>query len=189
MPTHIPHWIEGARREGASGRTGEVTDSATGEVTGEVALASLEEVDAAVAAASAAFPGWRDTSLAKRTAVLFRFRELLNARKPELAAINTVVLKPSEQDPSAALWMAELWKEAGLPDGVFNVLQGDKVAVDRLLEHPDIQSVSFVGSTAIAQYVYETGTRHGKRVQALGGAKNHMVGLPTPTWTSPPTRR
>ena len=259
MPTSIPHWIDGARREGAGGRTGDVTDSATGEVIGEVALASTEEVDAAVAAATAAFPGWRDTSLAKRTAVLFRFRELLNARKPELAAIitaehgkvlddalgevsrgqevveyacgvpslvrggftenastnvdvysirqplgpvaiispfnfpamvpmwffpiaiatgNTVVLKPSEQDPSAALWMAELWKEAGLPDGVFNVVQGDKVAVDRLLEHPDIRSVSFVGSTAIARYVYETGTRNGKRVQALGGAKNHMVVLP-----------
>ena len=259
MPTSIPHWIGGERREGAGGRTGEVTDSATGEVIGEVPLATTEEVDAAVAAATAAFPGWRDTSLAKRTAVLFRFRELLNARKPELAAIitaehgkvlddalgevsrgqevveyacgvpslvrggftenastnvdvhsvrqplgpvaiispfnfpvmvpmwffpiaiatgNTVVLKPSEQDPSASLWMAELWKEAGLPDGVFNVVQGDKVAVDRLLEHPDIRSVSFVGSTAIAQYVYETGTRHGKRVQALGGAKNHMVVLP-----------
>src|SRR3712207_1190146 len=259
MPTHIPHWIDGARRDGASGRTGEVTDSATGEVTGEVALASVEEVDAAVAAASAAFPGWRDTSLAKRTAVLFRFRELLNARKPELAAIitaehgkvlddalgevsrgqevveyacgvpslvrggftenastnvdvhsvrqplgpvaiispfnfpamvpmwffpiaiatgNTVVLKPSEQDPSASLWIAELWKEAGLPHGVFNVVQGDKVAVDRLLEHPDIRSVSFVGSTPIARYVYETGTRNGKRVQALGGAKNHMIVLP-----------
>ncbi|WP_369134795.1 CoA-acylating methylmalonate-semialdehyde dehydrogenase [Modestobacter sp. I12A-02662] len=257
--THIPHWIGGARREGTSDRTAEVTDSATGEVIGAVALASTAEVDAAVAAASAAFPAWRDTSLARRTAVLFRFRELLNARKPELAAIitaehgkvlddalgevsrgqevvefacgvpslvrggftenastnvdvhsvrqplgpvaiispfnfpamvpmwffpvaiatgNTVVLKPSEQDPSAALWMAELWKEAGLPDGVFNVVQGDKVAVDRLLEHPDIQAVSFVGSTAIARYVYETGTRAGKRVQALGGAKNHMVVLP-----------
>ncbi|RBY83607.1 methylmalonate-semialdehyde dehydrogenase (CoA acylating) [Geodermatophilus sp. TF02-6] len=259
MPAHIPHWIDGARREGASGRTGDVTDSATGEVIGEVALASPEEVDAAVAAATAAFPAWRDMSLTRRTAVLFRFRELLNARKPELAAIitaehgkvlddalgevsrgqevveyacgipslmrggftenastnvdvhsirqplgpvaiispfnfpamvpmwffpiaiatgNTVVLKPSEQDPSAALWMAELWKEAGLPDGVFNVVQGDKVAVDRLLEHPDIKAVSFVGSTAIARYVYETGTRTGKRVQALGGAKNHMVVLP-----------
>src|ERR687886_931106 len=259
MAQHIPHWIDGARREGASGRTGDVTDSATGEVIGEVPLATTEEVDAAVPAATAAFPGWRDPSLAKRTAVLFRFRELLNARKPELAAIitaehgkvlddalgevsrgqevvefacgiphllkggftenassgvdvhsvrqplgpvavispfnfpamvpmwffpvaiatgNTVVLKPSGKDPTAALWIAELWKEAGLPDGVFNVVQGDKVAVDRLLEHPDIQSVSFVGSTAIAQYVYETGTRHGKRVQALGGAKNHMVVLP-----------
>jgi malonate-semialdehyde dehydrogenase (acetylating)/methylmalonate-semialdehyde dehydrogenase len=95
-----------------------------------------------------------------------------------IATGNTVVLKPSEQDPSASLWVAELWKEAGLPDGVFNVVQGDKVAVDRLLEHPEIKSVSFVGSTAIAQYVYETGTRNGKRVQALGGAKNHMVVLP-----------
>src|SRR3954454_12066943 len=259
MAQHIPHWIDGARREGTSGRTGEVTDSATGEVLGEVALASVEEVDAAVAAATAAFPGWRDTSLAKRTAVLFRFRELLNARKPELAAIitaehgkvlddalgevsrgqevvefacgvpslvrggftenastnvdvfsirqplgpvavispfnfpamlpmwffpiaiatgNTVVLKPSEKDPSAAIWMAELWKEAGLPDGVFNVLQGDKVAVDGLLTHPDVKAVSFVGSTPIARYVYETGTSHGKRVQALGGAKNHMLVLP-----------
>ncbi|MCW2697224.1 MAG: methylmalonate-semialdehyde dehydrogenase, partial [Modestobacter sp.] len=198
-------------------------------------------------------------SLARRTAVLFAFRELLNARKPELAAIitaehgkvlddalgevsrgqevveyacgvpslvrggftenastnvdvhsvrqalgpvavispfnfpamvpmwffpiaiatgNTVVLKPSEKDPSAALWMAELWKQAGLPDGVFNVAQGDKVAVDRLLEHPDIRGISFVGSTPIARYVYETGTRAGKRVQALGGAKNHMIVLP-----------
>ncbi|HJX43587.1 MAG TPA: CoA-acylating methylmalonate-semialdehyde dehydrogenase [Geodermatophilus sp.] len=259
MAQHIPHWIDGAPREGTSGRTGEVTDSATGQVIGEVALASTQEVDAAVAAATAAFPRWRDTSLAKRTAVLFRFRELLNARKPELAAIitaehgkvlddalgevsrgqevveyacgvpslvrggftenastnvdvfsirqplgpvavispfnfpamvpmwffpiaiatgNTVVLKPSEQDPSAAIWMAELWKEAGLPDGVFNVAQGDKVAVDRLLEHPDVQAVSFVGSTDVARYVYETGTKHGKRVQALGGAKNHMVVLP-----------
>ncbi|MCV2490298.1 CoA-acylating methylmalonate-semialdehyde dehydrogenase [Geodermatophilus sp. YIM 151500] len=259
MPTHIPHWIDGGRRDGASGRTGPVTDPATGEVTGEVALASTEEVDAAVAAASAAYPGWRDTSLARRTAVLFRFRELLNARKPELAELitaehgkvlddalgevsrgqevvefacgvphlmrggftenastnvdvhsvrqalgpvaiispfnfpamvpmwffpiaiacgNTVVLKPSEKDPSASLWMAELWKEAGLPDGVFNVVQGDKVAVDRLLEHPDIQGVSFVGSTPIAKYVYETGTAHDKRVQALGGAKNHMLVLP-----------
>ncbi|HEY0507996.1 MAG TPA: CoA-acylating methylmalonate-semialdehyde dehydrogenase [Blastococcus sp.] len=259
MPTHIPHWIDGARRDGTSGRTAAVTDPATGEITGEVALAAPQEVDAAVAAAAAAFPRWRDTSLTKRTAVLFRFRELLNLRKPELAAIitaehgkvlddalgeisrgqevveyacgvpslvrggftenastnvdvhsvrqplgpvavispfnfpamvpmwffpiaiatgNTVVLKPSEKDPSAALWMAELWKEAGLPDGVFNVLQGDKVAVDGLLEHRDIKGVSFVGSTPIARYVYENGTRHGKRVQALGGAKNHMIVLP-----------
>ena len=95
-----------------------------------------------------------------------------------IAAGNTVVLKPSEKDPSAALWMAELWEEAGLPDGVFNVLQGDKVAVDALLTHPDVKAISFVGSTPIAQYVYETGTAHGKRVQALGGAKNHMVVLP-----------
>jgi malonate-semialdehyde dehydrogenase (acetylating) / methylmalonate-semialdehyde dehydrogenase len=259
MPTSIPHWIDGVRREGAGGRTAPVTDPATGEVTGEVALADRNEVDAAVAAALAAYPHWRDTSLTRRGAVMFRFRELLNARKGELAEIitaehgkvlddalgevsrgqevvefacgvphllkggftenastnvdvysirqplgpvavispfnfpamvpmwffpiaiatgNTVVLKPSEKDPSASLWIAELWKEAGLPDGVFNVLQGDKVAVDGLLEHPDVKAVSFVGSTPIAKYVYETGTRYDKRVQALGGAKNHMVVLP-----------
>ena len=95
-----------------------------------------------------------------------------------IAAGNTVVLKPSEKVPTAALWMAELWKEAGLPDGVFNVLNGDKVAVDGLLTHPDVASISFVGSTPIARYIYETGTAHGKRVQALGGAKNHMLVLP-----------
>jgi len=258
-PETIAHWVGGAHTPSTSGRSAPVTNPATGATTGEVALASAEEVDAAVAAATAAFPSWRDTSLARRSAVIFRFRELLNARKPELAAIitsqhgkvlddalgevsrgqevvefacgiphllkggftenastrvdvhsvrqplgpvaiispfnfpamvpmwffpvaiacgNTVVLKPSEKDPSAALWMAELWKEAGLPDGVFNVVQGDKVAVDRLLEHEDVKSVSFVGSTPIARYVYENGTRAGKRVQALGGAKNHMVVLP-----------
>ena len=95
-----------------------------------------------------------------------------------IAAGNTVVLKPSEKDPSAAIWMAELWREAGLPAGVFNVLNGDKEAVDGLLTHPDVQAVSFVGSTPIAKYVYETGAKHGKRVQALGGAKNHMLVLP-----------
>jgi malonate-semialdehyde dehydrogenase (acetylating)/methylmalonate-semialdehyde dehydrogenase len=95
-----------------------------------------------------------------------------------IAVGNTVVLKPSEKVPTAALWMAELWQEAGLPDGVFNVLNGDKEAVDGLLTHPDVQSISFVGSTPIARYVYETGTTHGKRVQALGGAKNHMLVLP-----------
>jgi malonate-semialdehyde dehydrogenase (acetylating)/methylmalonate-semialdehyde dehydrogenase len=95
-----------------------------------------------------------------------------------IAAGNTVVLKPREKVPSAALWMARLWQEAGLPDGVFNVVNGDKVAVDGLLTHPDVASISFVGSTPIARYVYETGTSHGKRVQALGGAKNHMLVLP-----------
>lgn len=95
-----------------------------------------------------------------------------------IAAGNAVILKPSEKDPSAAIWMAKLWKEAGLPDGVFTVLNGDKVAVDGLLTHPGVQAISFVGSTPIARYVYETGTRHGKRVQALGGAKNHMLVLP-----------
>ena len=236
-----------------------MTNPATGAVTSLLPLASAVEVGDAVAVAHAAFPAWRDASLAKRTQVLFAFRELLNARKEELAAIitsehgkvlsdalgevsrglevvefacgmphllkggmtenastgvdvhsvrqplgvvgiispfnfpamvpmwffpvaiaagNTVVLKPSEKVPTAALWMAELWKEAGLPDGVFNVVHGDKEAVDALLTHPDVASISFVGSTPIAKYVYETGTAHGKRVQALGGAKNHMVVLP-----------
>src|SRR2546430_3322012 len=97
---------------------------------------------------------------------------------PALACGNTFVLKPSEKDPSASIFTAELLKEAGLPDGVFNVVHGDKVAVDAILEHPEIAAVSFVGSTPIARYVYETGTSHGKRVQALGGAKNHMIVLP-----------
>jgi len=259
MATTLHHWSNGAIFEGTSGRFSDVTNPATGEVTASLALASESDVARVVAAAAAAFPGWRDTSLARRTQVLFAFRELLNARKSELAAIitaehgkvlsdalgevtrgqevvefacgmphlvkggftenastkvdvhsirqplgvvgiispfnfpamvpmwffpiaiaagNTVVLKPSEKVPTAALWMAELWREAGLPDGVFNVLNGDKAAVDGLLTHPDIQSVSFVGSTPIARYVYETGTTHGKRVQALGGAKNHMLVLP-----------
>ena len=259
MATTVTHWINGAPVEGTSGRFGDVTNPATGEVTSSVSFASEDDVAAAVAAAKAAFPAWRDTSLARRTHVMFAFRELLNARADELAAIitsehgkvlsdaagevargqevvefacgmphllkggftenastnvdvhsvrqplgpvaiispfnfpamvpmwffpvaiaagNTVVLKPSEKVPTAAVWMAELWKEAGLPDGVFNVLHGDKVAVDGLLTSPDIKSVSFVGSTPIAQYVYETGTAHGKRVQALGGAKNHMIVLP-----------
>ncbi|MGQ2912857.1 MAG: CoA-acylating methylmalonate-semialdehyde dehydrogenase [Aeromicrobium sp.] len=259
MATTVTHWINGAPVEGTSGRFGDVTNPATGEVTSSVSFASEDDVAAAVAAAKAAFPAWRDTSLARRTQVMFAFRELLNARADELAAIitsehgkvlsdaagevargqevvefacgmphllkggftenastnvdvhsvrqplgpvaiispfnfpamvpmwffpvaiaagNTVVLKPSEKVPTAAVWMAELWKEAGLPDGVFNVLHGDKVAVDGLLTSPDIKSVSFVGSTPIAQYVYETGTAHGKRVQALGGAKNHMIVLP-----------
>jgi malonate-semialdehyde dehydrogenase (acetylating)/methylmalonate-semialdehyde dehydrogenase len=256
----IQHWINGAETAPNSGsRVSDVTNPATGKVTSQVALASAATVNDAVAAATAAFPLWRDTSLAKRVQILFRFRELLNARKPELAAIitaehgkvlddalgeisrgqevvefacgiphllkggytenastkvdvhsvrqpvgpaaiispfnfpamvpmwffpvaiaagNTVVLKPSEKDPTAANWMAELWKEAGLPDGVFNVVHGDKEAVDTLLQHQDIKSVSFVGSTPIAQYVYQQGTATGKRVQALGGAKNHMLVLP-----------
>lgn len=259
MATTVTHWINGAPVEGTSGRFGDVTNPATGEVTSSVSFASESDVAAAVGAAKAAFPAWRDTSLARRTQIMFAFRELLNERADELAAIitsehgkvlsdaagevargqevvefacgmphllkggftenastnvdvhsvrqplgpvaiispfnfpamvpmwffpiaiaagNTVVLKPSEKVPTAAIWMAELWKEAGLPDGVFNVLQGDKVAVDGLLTSPDIKSVSFVGSTPIAQYVYETGTAHGKRVQALGGAKNHMIVLP-----------
>ncbi|VXB88946.1 Putative 3-oxopropanoate dehydrogenase [Arthrobacter sp. 9V] len=254
----IEHWINGSYVP-AGDRTAPVTNPATGKVTGQVALASVEEGNAAVAAAKAAFPAWRDTSLARRTQVLFAFRELLNSRKDELAAIitsehgkvlddalgevsrgqevvefacgiphllkgsytenastkvdihsirqalgpvaiispfnfpamvpmwffpiaiaagNTVIIKPSEKDPTAVNWVAELWKEAGLPDGVFNVLHGDKVAVDTLLTHPDVKAVSFVGSTPIAKYVYETATANGKRVQALGGAKNHMIVLP-----------
>src|SRR5476651_1088750 len=97
---------------------------------------------------------------------------------PALARGNTFILKPSEKDPSASVFTAELLKEAGVPDGVFNVLHGDKVAVDALLEHPDISAISFVGSTPIAKYVYETATARGKRCQALGGAKNHMIVLP-----------
>jgi len=255
----VAHWIGGTATVGSGGRRGPVTDPATGAVTRDVVLADDADVRAAVAAATAAFPAWRDTSLARRAAVLFAFRELLDARRGELADLvtaehgkvaadamgevtrgqevvefacgmahllkgsftenastgvdvhsvrqplgpvaiispfnfpamvpmwffpvaiaagNTVVLKPSEKVPSAAVWMARLWQEAGLPDGVFNVLHGDRVAVDGLLTHAAIRSVSFVGSTPVARHVYETGTAHGKRVQALGGAKNHMVVLP-----------
>ncbi|MBF8191279.1 CoA-acylating methylmalonate-semialdehyde dehydrogenase [Nonomuraea sp. K274] len=255
----VNHWINGAPVDGDGTRTAEIFNPATGEVAGHVALASAADVDAAVAAAVAAFPAWRDASLTKRAQVLFRFRELMYAHRDELAGLisaehgkvhsdalgevarglevvefacgiphllkggfsegvstrvdaysmrqplgvvagitpfnfpamvpmwmfpiaiacgNAFVLKPSERDPSASLLMARLWQEAGLPDGVFGVVQGDKEAVDRLLEHPDVRGVSFVGSTPIAEYVYETGTAHGKRVQALGGAKNHMLVLP-----------
>ncbi|MFT4125269.1 MAG: CoA-acylating methylmalonate-semialdehyde dehydrogenase [Gordonia sp. (in: high G+C Gram-positive bacteria)] len=259
MVNTITHWVNNKSFPGASSVTAPVTNPATGQVTGEVALASVEDARAVIDAAAAAFPAWRETSLARRVAILFRFRELLNERKAELAAIltaehgkvlsdafgeisrgqevvefacgiphllkggytenastkvdvhsvrqplgpvgiispfnfpamvpmwffplaigagNTVVLKPSEKDPSASLWLAELWKEAGLPDGVFNVLQGDKTAVDELLTNKAIKAISFVGSTPIAQYVYATGTAAGKRVQALGGAKNHAIILP-----------
>jgi malonate-semialdehyde dehydrogenase (acetylating)/methylmalonate-semialdehyde dehydrogenase len=255
----LPHWIGGAEHPSRSGHTAPVYDPALGIETKRVPLADRAEVDAAVASAKAAFPDWADTSLARRQAIVFKFRELLEARKGELAEIitsehgkvlgdalgeitrgqeviefatglahhlkgefseqastgidvystrqplgvvgiispfnfpamvpawffpiaiaagNTVVLKPSEKDPSAALWLARLWREAGLPDGVFNVVNGDKEAVDGLLEHPDVRSISFVGSTPIARYVYENGTKNGKRVQALGGAKNHMLVLP-----------
>src|ERR1700740_828958 len=258
MTNTITHWINNKAFEG-SGSTQPVTNPATGEVTGQGALATVEDARAVIDAAVTAFPAWRDTSLAKRTQILFAFRELLNARKGELAEIitsehgkvvsdalgevsrgqevvefacgiphllkggftenastkvdvysvrqplgpvgiispfnfpamvpmwffpiaiaagNTVVLKPSEKDPSAALWMAELWAEAGLPPGVFNVLQGDKTAVDELLTNKEIKSGSFARSPPIAQHVYHTGTAHGKRVQALGGAKNHAVILP-----------
>ena len=255
----ISHWIGGRLVPGESGRSGPVWNPATGEQTGEVDFATEEEVDRAVQAAKEAFVSWRRVSLAKRAEIMFAIRELVHARREEMARIlthehgkvlsdalgevtrgleviefacgiptllkgefseqastgvdvysirqplgvvagitpfnfpamvpmwmwapaiacgNTFVLKPSEKDPSASIWTAELLKEAGLPDGVFNVVHGDKVAVDAVLQHADISSVSFVGSTPIARYVYETGTKAGKRVQALGGAKNHMIVLP-----------
>jgi malonate-semialdehyde dehydrogenase (acetylating) / methylmalonate-semialdehyde dehydrogenase len=255
----IHSYVNGSPMPSSSGRTSPVFNPATGEVQAEVELASIEEVDSAVAAAKAAFPAWRATSLSRRSEVLFHLRELLDANRKELASIlssehgkvpadaageiargienvefacgiphllkggyseqaaggvdvysirqplgvvagitpfnfpamvpmwmfanaiacgNAFILKPSEKDPSASLFVADLLKQAGLPDGVFNVVMGDKVSVDRILTHPDIAAVSFVGSTPIAKYIYETGTSNGKRVQALGGAKNHMVVLP-----------
>jgi len=255
----ISHWIDGGSVEGTSGRSGVVYNPATGEEASSVDFASIEEVDAAVAAAAAALPGWRSTGLGRRAEVMFHMRELVDANRKEIASLltaehgkvlgdalgevargleniefacgiphllkggyseqaatgvdvysirqplgvvagitpfnfpamvpmwmfanalacgNTFVLKPSEKDPSASLLMAELLATAGLPPGCFNVVQGDKVAVDRLLEHPDVAAISFVGSTPIARYIYETGTANGKRVQALGGAKNHMLVLP-----------
>ena len=255
----IDHWINGAKVSSTSGRTSPVYNPATGQQQASVGLASVAEVDAAVAAAKEAFKSWRHTSLSKRSEIMFAFRELANANRAkiiELVSIehgkvpsdaagelargmeniefacgipsllkggvseqvsggvdvysikqplgvvagitpfnfpamvpmwmfanaiatgNCFILKPSEKDPSAALYLAELLAQAGLPPGVFTVLQGDKVAVDRILEHPDIAAVSFVGSTPIAKYIYATGTANGKRVQALGGAKNHMIVLP-----------
>ena len=255
----IGHWINNKVVLGASGRSGVVFNPATGEQQAAVDFANVAELDAVVASAKAALPGWRSTSLSRRAEVMFRMRELVDANRKEIANIvslehgkvpadamgelargleniefacgipalmkggyseqaaggvdvysirqplgvvagitpfnfpamvpmwmfanaimcgNTFVLKPSEKDPSAAMFIADLLRQSGLPDGVFNVVHGDKVAVDRLLEHPDIAAVSFVGSTPIAKYVYETGTRNGKRVQALGGAKNHMLVLP-----------
>ncbi len=256
---NIDHYIGGRLVAGTSGRTQDVFNPATGAVTGCVALANATEVGQAVAAAQAAFPAWSDTPPIRRARVLFKYLELVNAHKDELAhaitaehgkvftdaqgevargidiiefacgipqllkgdftdqvstgidnwtlrqplgvvagitpfnfpvmvpmwmypmaiaAGNTFILKPSPIDPSATLLQAKLLKEAGLPDGVFNVAQGDKEAVDALLNHPDVKAVSFVGSTPIANYIYETGAKNGKRVQALGGAKNHMVVMP-----------
>ena len=255
----IGHHINGLPVHGHSPRTQAVTNPATGAVTGQVELASDNEVQQAVAAAQAAFPAWSDAPPLRRARVMFRFLELLHQHKDALAhAItaehgkvftdaqgevargidivefatgipqllkgdfteqvangidnwtmrqplgvvagitpfnfpvmvpmwmfplalacgNTFVLKPSPLDPTPSLMMADLLKQAGLPDGVFNVVQGDKTAVDALLAHPDVKAVSFVGSTPIANHIYETGARHGKRVQALGGAKNHMVVMP-----------
>ena len=258
-PSTIGHWRNGAPWPGRADRCGDVHDPATGRVAAQVAFASGDEVSAVVAEALEAGREWAATSLARRTAILFGFREALVRRREEIASVitsehgkvlddalgevqrglevaefacgaphllkgsfsdgvsggvdvysmrqplgvvavispfnfpamvplwfvpiavacgNAVVLKPSEKDPSASLLVGECWAEAGLPAGVFNVVQGDSVAVDALLEHPDVAAVSFVGSTPVARHVYESGTRHGKRVQALGGAKNHMVVLP-----------
>jgi malonate-semialdehyde dehydrogenase (acetylating)/methylmalonate-semialdehyde dehydrogenase len=255
----ISHWIGGRTFQGESGRSGPVYNPALGRQTGAVDFAPAEEVDRAVQAAKAAFPAWRATSLSKKSAILFRVRELAFQHKDDIARIltaehgkvfsdaqgevarglevieyccgipellkggfseqastgidvysirqplgvvagitpfnfpamvpmwmwapaiscgNTFVLKPSEKDPSASNFVAELLQEAGVPDGVFNVVHGDKVAVDGLLEHPDVDAISFVGSTPIARYVYERATQTGKRCQALGGAKNHMIVLP-----------
>jgi malonate-semialdehyde dehydrogenase (acetylating) / methylmalonate-semialdehyde dehydrogenase len=257
--TDVGHWIGGQRAAGTSGRSQAVYNPATGAVARQVALASAQEVNAAVASAQAAFPAWSEMPPIRRARVMLKFLELMNQHRDSLAAMitaehgkvftdaqgevtrgidivefacgipqllkgdftdqvstgidnwtlrqplgvvagvtpfnfpcmvpcwmfpvaiacgNTFVLKPSERDPSPSLFIAELFKRAGLPDGVFNVVQGDKVAVDTLLGHPDVKALSFVGSTPIAQYIYETGAHHGKRVQALGGAKNHMVVMP-----------
>ncbi|HLU31187.1 MAG TPA: CoA-acylating methylmalonate-semialdehyde dehydrogenase, partial [Acidimicrobiia bacterium] len=255
----ISHWIGGKRWDQTPERSGKVFNPARGEQTGEVALATGAEVDAAVETARKAFEEWRHVPITRRQNVMFDFRRIVADRKDQMAELltaehgktvpdalgevqrglevvefacniahltkgeyseqvstgvdtytirqplgvvagitpfnfpamvpmwmyplaiaagNTFVLKPSEKDPSVSMLAAEWLAEAGLPPGVFNVVHGDKVAVDRILEHPDIAAVSFVGSTPIAKYIYETGTRHGKRVQALGGAKNHMVVLP-----------
>ncbi|MFC9319331.1 CoA-acylating methylmalonate-semialdehyde dehydrogenase [Streptomyces nigra] len=257
--TTLSHWIDGKPVESTSGRYGPVHNPATGAQEKQVGFATVAEVDAAVASARTAFESWGTSSLARRTAILFKYRELLDAHRDELARLitaehgkvhsdalgevargmeivelacgisvqlkgelstqvstrvdvasirqplgvvagitpfnfpamvpmwmfplaiacgNTFVLKPSEKDPSASLLLARLASEAGLPEGVLNVVQGDKVAVDRLLEHPDIEAVSFVGSTPIARYIQLKAVEHGKRVQALGGAKNHMLVLP-----------
>ena len=255
----IHHLIDGVERQSTSGITKPVFNPATGEESATLAMATVAEVDAAVASSKAAFAEWRQVSVAQRTKLMYAFRNLVEANQSEiarrltaehgkvtsdamgevarglenieyacglaetlkgsynesasrgvdvysvrqplgvvagitpfnfpamvplwmipnaLATGNTFVLKPSERDPSAPMFICELAQEAGFPPGVLNVVNGDKLAVDRLLEHPDIRAVSFVGSSPIAQYVYETGSKHGKRVQALGGAKNHMIVLP-----------
>lgn len=255
----IAHWIGGKPWEATPERVGPVFNPATGKQTAEVALATVGEVDAAVATAKTAFEDWRHSPLTRRQNIMFEYRRLIVERRLDLARAltaehgktlddalgevqrglevvefacniahllkgdyseqvstsvdtytlrqplgvvagitpfnfptmvpmwmfpiaiacgNTFVLKPSEKDPSTSQMNAELLAEAGLPDGVFNVVHGDKVAVDALLEHDEVSAISFVGSTPIAQYIYENGTANGKRVQALGGAKNHMIVLP-----------
>src|ERR1043165_4497593 len=255
----ISHFINGKRIDSASGRSGDVFNPATGEKVRRVAFANPAEIDGAVKAAAAAFPGWAATPPLTRARILFKFLEILAREHDALARViseehgkvfsdaqgeitrgvevvefacgiphllkgefteqvgrgidswsvrqplgvcagitpfnfpamvpmwmfpmaiacgNTFILKPSERDPSAGLRIAELLAEAGLPPGVFNVVNGDKEAVDAILNHPGIAAVSFVGSTAIAEYIYTTAAAAGKRVQALGGAKNHMVVMP-----------
>src|SRR5918993_103103 len=255
----IPHWIDGREVTGAGTTRLPVYDPATGETQAEVVAATTEDVRSAVLSAAAAQPAWRAASLSRRAEVMFRFRDLVDGHRKEIATLlsaehgktvadasgevarglenaefatgaphllkggyseqaatgvdvysisqplgvvagitpfnfpamvpmwmfcnalvagNTFVLKPSEKDPSVSLLLAQLLQKAGLPDGCFNVVQGDRVAVDALLADPDVQAISFVGSTPVAKHIYETGTRAGKRVQALGGAKNHMVVLP-----------
>ncbi|WP_370943493.1 CoA-acylating methylmalonate-semialdehyde dehydrogenase [Amycolatopsis sp. cg5] len=259
MTELVQHWIDGARTSGVSARRGDVFQPATGAVARQVVLADQSDVDTAVASAVKASQDWAESSLSSRVRILFKFRELVDAHRDELAALitaehgkvlsdaagevqrglevvefacgipqllkgehseqvsrgidaysirqplgvvagitpfnfpvmvpmwmfpiaiacgNTFVLKPSDRDPSASLRLAELFSEAGLPPGVLNVLQGDAFAVNALLDHPDVAGASFVGSTPIAKHVYAKGTAAGKRVQALGGAKNHMVVLP-----------
>ncbi len=259
MTETLTHYINGERVEGTSGRFSDVYNPAEGTVIAQAPLASLEEIDKAVAAANAAAEQWADTTPIRRARIMFNYLNIIKQRKDEviealsrehgkvwsdaegeltrgmeviefacgipshlkgefteqvgtkidsyairqplgvcagitpfnfpcmvpmwmyvmaIACGNTFILKPSERDPSAPLLLADLFKEAGLPDGVFNVINGDKLAVDRLLEHPDVAAVSFVGSTPIAEYVYRTGTANNKRVQALGGAKNHLVIMP-----------
>ena len=255
----VPFWIDGQPHAAQGSRAGAVTNSATGDVVRTVPFANDADIDLAVSSARAAFPSWRATTPLRRARILMRFRDLLERRTPDLAALiteehgktlpdaagsvqrglevvefatgiphllkgehaedvgsgidshstrqplgvcagitpfnfpimcplwmvpvalacgNTFVLKPSEKDPSASMLMAELLREAGLPDGVLNVVHGDKEAVDAILGHPDVAAVSFVGSTPVARHVYETACAAGKRVQALGGAKNHAVVLP-----------
>jgi len=258
-PDILTHFIDGKRVAGESNRFGDVYNPATGEIASQVPFASPAEVRAAVESSKAAFVGWSATPPAQRARILFRYRDLVESHKEELAELvskehgktlddakgsvtrgseviefacgipqllkgdhnenvasnvdsfsvrqslgvcagitpfnfpamvplwmypialacgNTFILKPSERDPSCGLRLAELGIEAGLPPGVLNVINGDKEAVDALLSDPDVEAISFVGSTPIAEYVYRTGTANGKRVQALGGAKNHMVILP-----------
>jgi malonate-semialdehyde dehydrogenase (acetylating)/methylmalonate-semialdehyde dehydrogenase len=255
----IGHFIGGERRAGTSGRSGQIFDPNTGQQQGQVALASADEVAAAVAAAQDAFPAWAATNPQRRARVMFEFKRLVEANMQELAELlssehgkvvadskgdvqrgldvvefacgiphllkgeytegagpgidvysmrqplgvcagitpfnfpamipcwmfavavasgNTFVLKPSEKDPSVPLRLCELFMEAGAPAGVLNMVNGDKAAVDALLTHPDVKAISFVGSSDIAHYVYKTGTEHGKRIQAMGGAKNHGLILP-----------